>query len=180
MANYVQVRLNWGNITWPTYSLSVNNTDWTNLWVLAGAVLGGTLLGAGTSLLKPADLNNILNIFKPSGSSGIQNIAHKIDILPENQWVRRIAISHYKRTKDNFFFLMLKNIITTSMQCHPCHFSSGVSCGSHRANSCALCPFDGKGKYYGAGWCNGRCQWRALTGVVKAPAPEGVCIPRSG
>ena len=114
MANYVQVRLNWGNITWPTYSLSVNNTDWTNLWVLAGAVLGGTLLGTGTSLLKPADLNNILNIFKPSGSSGIQNIAHKIDILPENQWVRRIAISLYKRTKDNFFFLMLKNIITTT------------------------------------------------------------------
>ena len=68
--------------TWPTYSLSVNNTDWTNLWVLAGAVLGGTLLGAGTSLLKPADLN-ILNIFKPGGSSGILNIAHeRFTLLP--------------------------------------------------------------------------------------------------
>ena len=66
--------------------------------------------------------------------------------------------------------------MVTSVQCHP-RQTSGVSCGSHRADSCALCPFDSQGNDYGAGWCNGECQWRALTGVVKAPAPEGVCVP---
>ena len=61
-------RLNW---TWPTYSLSVNNTDWTNLWVLTLAALGGGLVGAGAASLKPSDFD-IFNIFKPQGPSGTQ------------------------------------------------------------------------------------------------------------
>ena len=83
------------------------------------------------------------------------------------------------------------------MQHRPCHLS-GVGCGGHRADSCALCPFDAQGNFYGAGWCNGQCHWRTLTvaqraqaeGALdqfkstrsrkaptsRAPAPEGVCV----
>ena len=48
-----------------------------------------------------------------------------------------------------------------------------VLCGGHRAETCALCPFsDGTihGKNYGAGWCNGDCNWDAFTSNCVTPS----------
>lgn len=36
--------------------------------------------------------------------------------------------------------------------------SADVSCGGHRAETCALCPWDGD-RWAGRGWCNGECHW---------------------
>ena len=87
-------RLNW---TWPTYSLSVNNTDWTNLWVLTLAALGGGLVGAGAASLKPSDFD-IFNIFKPQGPSGTQGKKNPApsDILPHSHCFRFTHILVYK------------------------------------------------------------------------------------
>ena len=50
-------------------TLNVSNTDLANLYVLSLAALGGGLVGAGVSQLKPADLN-IFNLLKPPKPSG--------------------------------------------------------------------------------------------------------------
>ena len=50
-------------------TLNVSNTDLANLYVLSLAALGGGLVGAGVSQLKPADLN-IFNFLKPPKPSG--------------------------------------------------------------------------------------------------------------
>ena len=50
-------------------TLNVSNTDLANLYVLSLAALGGGLVGAGVSQLKPGDLN-IFNLLKPPKPSG--------------------------------------------------------------------------------------------------------------
>eukprot|EP00091_Calanus_sinicus_P006353 TRINITY_DN16988_c0_g1_i2.p1 TRINITY_DN16988_c0_g1~~TRINITY_DN16988_c0_g1_i2.p1 ORF type:complete len:126 (-),score=8.23 TRINITY_DN16988_c0_g1_i2:83-433(-) len=34
-----------------------------------------------------------------------------------------------------------------------------VSCGSHRASRCSLCPLGKDGTRHGHTWCNGDCHW---------------------
>jgi hypothetical protein len=48
--------------------------------------------------------------------------------------------------------------------------ASKVSCGNHRATSCACCP-----QGHGATWCNGECTWGAkgcVPTVPTQPTPE--------
>merc|ERR1712107_473240 len=55
--------------------------------------------------------------------------------------------------------------------------SSSVSCGGHRASTCASCPFDKSSKtLHGSSWCGGQCAWKHQQCMKPNSSP---CSPKS-
>jgi len=51
--------------------------------------------------------------------------------------------------------------------------SPSVTCGGHRAKTCAKCPYNESKKYMGKHWCNGECNWAEETQTcLNAPVDQ--------